>query len=330
MATKRMGRGAVLLGLFLLLAGIAGAVVLYLLSGQQRDDAIRDLARAPAGCDTTLAFSDTGTFYIYTEHLGRLDTLDGDCETPDEYSSDADVAPRIRLHDDEGGEVELDRLDDEFTYTLGDTFAATARRQFEIETIGDYILTVESDDGNDFVVAVGRDPADAANMMKLGALGAGVAGVVMGLGLVLVGIRRGRRWRRTLTVYTARPPGWSDGAPMPTGPPVMQPPPLTQPMRSPGQPGQWSPAPPVGPPVVSPAQPPPSGPYAPAERSIPGPFAPPSVFAPPTLPAPPHAQNPIAPPNPVAPWDPTAPLDSNRDGGDGDDRGDGGDVRGDA
>ncbi len=71
MTSKRTGRGTVLFGLVVLLAGLGGAVVLYLLSQQRGDDAIRDLARAPVGCDTTLSFSDTGTFYVFIEHLGH-------------------------------------------------------------------------------------------------------------------------------------------------------------------------------------------------------------------------------------------------------------------
>jgi hypothetical protein len=333
MASKRTGRGVILFGLLVLLAGIAGAIVLYVLSGQRDDDAIRDLARAPVGCDTTLDFSDTGTFYVFIEHLGRVDTLDGDCETPNEYSRDPAEAPRvtITLTDREGTELELDRLDEEFTYTLGDSFAGTASRRFEIDTTGDYVMTVESDDGTDFVVAIGRDPSGAGDTTRLGALASGIAGIALGLGLVLVGIRRARRWRRVVTVYTARPPGWPGGTPMPTAPPVMQPP-LTQPVAASRQPGQWSPAPPVGPPIASPSQPP-AGPYVPADRAIPGSFAPPRFFAPPEvpiLPAPPPGHSPIAPPSPMTPRDPAAPRDPIRGGAHDDDRGDSGVVRDDA
>ena len=170
MANKRTGRGTVLFGLFVLLAGLAGAVVLYLVSQQRTDDAIRDLARAPVGCDTTLSFSDTGTFYVYIEHLGTLERLDGDCETPDEYSRDADDQPTVEIvvRDADGQDLELDRLDEEFTYSLDDSFAGTATRQLEIESTGDYVVTVDSDE-EDFVVAVGRDPGDAATTMRLGA-----------------------------------------------------------------------------------------------------------------------------------------------------------------
>ena len=281
MTSKRTGRGTVLFGLVVLLAGIAGAVVLYLLSQQRGEDAIRDLARAPVGCDTTLSFSDTGTFYVFIEHLGQLEEIDGDCDTTtDEYSRDPEDEPvvTITLTDDDGNQIELDRLDDEFTYSLDDSFAGTATRQFEIESTGDYVMTVESSDGDDFVVAVGRDPNDLSNMMRIGALASGIAGVVLGLALVLLGVRRGRRARRLATTYTADT-AWPSTAPMPTAPPLMGPP-LTERMPAPQQPEQRSPEMPIGPPVASR----PSGPYLPTGQPAPGPMAPPRVFAPPGTP----------------------------------------------
>jgi len=306
MATKRTGRGTVLFGLLVLLAGLAGAVVLYVLSEQRHDDAIRDLARAPVGCDTTLSFSDTGTFYVYIEHLGRLDALDGDCEIPDDdYSRDADDEPRvtIALTDGDGNQIELDRLGEEFTYSLDDSFAGTATRQIEIESTGDYVVTVESPDGDDFVVAVGRDPADVADMMRIGALASAIAGVVLGLVLVLMGVRRGRRARRIATVYTAEP-RWPVGVPLPTTPPTMEAP-LTPRMPAPPGPDEWSAGTQVGPPVAAPGHRPPGDPQLPVGEPTPSPFAPPQVFAPPgmpTVPAPPSQPiEPTASPDPSPP-----------------------------
>jgi hypothetical protein len=330
MANKRVGRGTVLFGLFVLLVGLVGAVVLYLQSQQRTDDAIRDLARAPVGCDTTLSFSDTGTFYVYIEHLGTLERLDGDCETPDEYSRDADDPPTVEIVvlDSDDEEIDLDRLDEEFTYSLDDSFAGTATRQLEIESTGDYVVAVDSDE-EDFVVAVGRDPGDAGTTMRWGAIASAVAGIVLGLGLVLVGVRRARRMRRVTTIYTARPES-PVGPPLATSPPMMQPPP-TQPLPAPRQPGEGAPVQPVGPPVWSPANPP-SPPYAPAIPAPgPGPTAAPHVFAPPGMPNPPMSPpstGPIVPPAPP-PRDASAPRDSST-GGPGDDRDHGVDVRGDA
>ena len=331
MTSKRTGRGTVLFGLLVLLAGIGGAVVLYLLSQQRGDEAIRDLARAPVGCDTTLSFSDTGTFYVYIEHLGRLDGLAGDCDsTTDEYSRDPDDAPvvTITLGNADGSQVELDRLDDEFTYSLDDSFAGTAIRQFEIESTGDYVMTVESSDGDDFVVAVGRDPGDLPGMMRLGAAASGVAGVVLGLALALLGIRRGRRARRLATAYTATA-AWPVGAPIPTAPPLMGPP-LTQQMPAPQYSGQWSADLPAGPPVASPDRLP-TGPYAPAGQPGPGPLAPPRVFAPPGMPTLPGepTSTPNAPPAPPVAPDPSRWRDPGTYDPPGDGLGDG-DVRGDA
>jgi hypothetical protein len=299
MTNKRTGRGTVLFGLLVLFAGIAGAVVLYLLSRQRDDDAIRDLARAPVGCKTRMTFNDTGTFYVYIEHLGTLDALDGDCDaSTDEYSRDPDDPPvvEITVLDTKQNEIELDRVDEEFSYSLDDSFAGTAIRQIEIESTGDYTVNVDSVD-DDFVVAVGRNPAQAGDTARLGALASGVAGIVLGLALVLLGVRRGRRARRLATAYTDGT-AWPAGAPLPTSPPLMAPP-LTQQMPAPQHSGQWSPDLPVGPPVASPGPTPPTLPYAPAGQPTPGPMAPPHVFAPPgmpTLPTEPTPNEPAAPP----------------------------------
>ncbi len=139
MTSKRTGRGTVLFGLLVLLAGIGGAVVLYLLSQQRDDDAIRDLARAPVGCDTTSCRSATPGRSTCTSSIsGRLEELDGDCDaSTDEYSRDPDDEPVGRDHacwTTTATQIELDRLDEEFTYSLDDSFAGTATRQFEIET----------------------------------------------------------------------------------------------------------------------------------------------------------------------------------------------------
>jgi hypothetical protein len=321
MTTKRMGRGTVLFGLLVLLAGVAGAVVLFVLSQQRGDDAIRDLARAPVGCDTTLTFTDTGTFYVYIEHLGTLDSLDGDCETPDEYARGADDEPTVEITvtDDTGAELDLDRLEDEFTYSLDDSFAGTATRRVEIESTGDYVVTVDSDD-DDFVVAVGRDPGDTATALRLGAFAAGIAGIVLGLGLMLIGVRRSRRAKRIATTYTAPVPGWAIGTPAPTAPPMMQSP-QAQAFPAPQQTGEWAPVHPVGPPVATPGPHSFAGPRLPGDQPTPGSLAPPRVFAPPAMPV-----VPSPPTSPPTAFPPAPPPDAERrdDGGDGDD------VRGDA
>jgi hypothetical protein len=320
MTTKRTGRGTVLFGLLVLLAGAAGAVVLYVLSQQRGDDAIRDLARAPVGCDTTLTFTDTGTFYVYIEHLGTLASLDGDCETRDEYSRDGDDEPtvEIRVTDDTGAELDLDRLEDEFTYSLDDSFAGTAKRRVDIESTGDYVVTVDSDD-DDFVVAVGRDPGDTAAALRLGAVAAGIAGIVLGLGLMLMGVRRRRRAKRIATTYTAAVPGWALGTPGPTAPPMMQPS-QTQAFPAPQQTGEWSPVQPLGPPVASPGPNSFAGPRLPVDQPTPGSLAPPRVFAPPEMPVVPESPG----TSPPTAFPPAPPRAAERRDDDGDD------VRGDA
>jgi hypothetical protein len=309
MASKRAGRGTVLIGLAVVVAGLAGAVALYLLSQQRDDDAIRNLARAPVGCDTTMSFEDTGKFYVYIEHRGTLEKLEGNCDDfPEDYSRDADDQPLVEITIRGSGLVlDLDRPDD-ITYSLDDSFAGTAKWQVDVESTGNYVVKVESDE-NDFVVAVGRDPAHAGDTLRLGAIASGIAGVVLGSSLALVGKRRGRRARRLETAYTAAVPGWAMGtSAAPSTPPIMQPP-QTRPFPAPQGAGEWAPVGPVGPPVRTPGHPSPPRAHTPAEATHAGPFAPPRVFAPPAIPT-----------YPASP--PSAPPDADRERG--------GDVRDDA
>ena len=130
MANKRTGRGTVLFGLFVLLAGLAGAVVLFVLAQRRDDDAIRDLARAPVGCDTVMSFSDTGTFYVYIEHLGTLETIDGDCDTTRTSTrATPTTSRRSRSRCADRGRQPTSSSTvstPEFTYSLDDSFAGTA------------------------------------------------------------------------------------------------------------------------------------------------------------------------------------------------------------
>jgi hypothetical protein len=257
MASTGTGRrGALLVGLLVLVAGLAGAVVLYLVSERRRDDAIRDLARAPVGCDTTLSFTDTGTFFVFVEHLGVLESISGDCDAPGEYSRDPDDEPRltVTVTAADGDTLELDRLEHEFTYRLGSEFAGTARRRLEIESAGDHVVTVDSED-RDFVVAVGRDPRRAGRSALIGALAAGIGGLVLGGGLLLYGVSR-RRGPATRPAPLPSPPGWPLGPP-PSGPPLLEPhllrPPVVPP---PAEPPLLAPPTVLAPPTASPTAPP--------------------------------------------------------------------------
>ena len=72
-------RGWMLVGLVLLLVGLASGAVLLVLAGTAEGRTVRAFARAPIGCTTTLQFDRAGVFTFYVETAGRTSALGGDC-----------------------------------------------------------------------------------------------------------------------------------------------------------------------------------------------------------------------------------------------------------
>ncbi|HSJ91641.1 MAG TPA: hypothetical protein VK917_06200, partial [Ilumatobacter sp.] len=80
MGVKSKGRGtAATFGLLLLLAGIAGAVVLWVMAERRPEQAVEGFARGPVGCTTTLEFADTGTFFVYEELVSTASEAFAEC-----------------------------------------------------------------------------------------------------------------------------------------------------------------------------------------------------------------------------------------------------------
>ena len=229
MASKRTGRGTVLFGLVVLLAGIAGAVVLYLLSQQRGDDAIRDLARAPVGCDTTLSFSDTGTFYVFVEHLGQ--TRRRSTVTARRHRR---VLPRPRGRargDDHAGGRRRDRGRARPTRRRVHVLPRRLVRRNRDAPVRDRDHRRLRHDGR-----VGRRRRLRRRRRTrsrrrwrprcaLGALGVGDRGHRSRDSASCWWASAGRGdARRVVDGVHRRPPGWPVGAPLPTAPPLMRPP----------------------------------------------------------------------------------------------------------
>lgn len=249
------------LGVLALLAGVVTAGVLAFLSTGAEGDAVKKFARAPVGCRTTLEFERSGTFTLFVETKGTIDDLGGDCEGNGEsYDGDEPDDVNLTLTNDDG-EVRLRRAGD-LSYDTGD-FVGVAERTVEIDDTGSYNLIVESD-AEEFVVAIGQDPTSAASTMRLGAIIAGLGGLLLG-GLLLV-LGRGRK-----VTAVAAPAAY---APMPSGAAVFEPPYVGGPT-------------PAAPPFVP-------GPPPTSSVPMPPPPPPPMPSAPPTAP-------PTAPPLPEAP-----------------------------
>jgi hypothetical protein len=294
-------KGLIVLGLVLLVGGVLGGGAMVAKSASNYEDAVKSLARAPVGCTTTLVFDEPATYTIYIETKGTLGELSGDCEASGAaYDFPGDKLPKVALTlvDGNGDELELQR-GVTASYDVGG-YAGTAVRTVKIEQAGTYRLNVESDDSG-FAISIGKNPKDDSELLKTIGGATALAGFVLGLTFLLIGLRRRRPETAVADVRSpvAPLPGWSPGPypPAPTAPPAPPgfgpaPPPAAQPIGLPGQP-----------PIRLPEQPPVRGGFAPPSLAPP---PPPSAV--PTLPTlPPTAITPSLPPTVPPPAPPTVP-----------------------
>lgn len=302
MARRRPGRLLTLLGVLTIVVGVVGALVLVGAALQRQTNAIEGFARAPVGCDTTLDFVEPGEYLVFVERAGSIESVIGNCDVESTYGVEGDIGVVVTVVDPAGDELPLDRVIGTVDYDVAG-FVGEAAFTVDIAVAGDHVMRVESDDGF-FVVAVGRDPGDGLGALIAAAGVAAVAGLVVGLGMVLVG--RSRRANAVMHVVPSGPPGapFSPVGQIPQGPPTYtqpggpvnygHPPAAPDAGARPASP-PWQPAPPVA------AQAPPSGmpPYQP-----PPPPAPPAPTPPaptPQIPGEPTWVSPGAqPPPPVA------------------------------
>lgn len=254
-------KGLLGLGVVVLLGGVGAGAALFVTSGSQYEDAVKSLQRAPVGCDTEFNFTGTGTFIIYAETKGTVGTLRGDCENTDaSYDHGTGrISVDLTLTNSNGDDVKLGRASGASYDKAG--FVGTEVRELTIDTAGTYTLSVVSDD-SDFTIAVGRNPKDDFDSMQKIAIGAAIAGVVIGGLFIILGMRRKAAPASPAPFGTpggynpagfapvgqaASPPGWTPAPPPPTSPP-----------------GYGEPAPP--PPFVQPPQPYSPQPYPPQQQ----------------------------------------------------------------
>ncbi|WP_395152898.1 hypothetical protein [Ilumatobacter sp.] len=261
-------------GVLVLIVGLLAAGGLWYSAGQRPSDAVRNFARAPVGCDTTLNFEVAGEFLVFVETKGEIGGVTGSCGAPGAFGqlgTPQDLPPvRLVLTGPDGADIALD------TRTGVDYDAAGSAGQliqtFVVEIPGDHVLRVESKNDSEpavFAIAIGRDPNRGVQPLQLGAFAAGIAGLIVGLLLIAMSRRR-----RTPEVTVPADP-WSSSAPWPTSPPVAQQPP---------QAAGWQPQP--GPPMQAPVTPVQSRP--PGQPPFTTPTAPPSApspWAPPEMPS---------------------------------------------
>jgi hypothetical protein len=222
-------RRSMLTALVVLVVGVLVGLGLYTWGGRLHESAVRDQARAPVGCTTTLRFTETGRFWVFAERRGQLSEVPGNCAAAASWDIDGEL-PRLALEllGPDGEEVATVR-DSSKSYDVGD-FEGTSVRSAVIDEPGLYTLRVDARSGG-FAVAVGRDPADAGSVLRnAGVLVAAVA-VVIAVLMAFAGPRRSRRARNERSGNSA-PPTWS--------PPAWDPPPPASPAPLP-PPSAWPP-----------------------------------------------------------------------------------------
>jgi len=275
-AKGKRRKGLLITGLVVLLGGLIGGSVVVARGMSNYKDAVHSLARAPVGCTTTLVFDKADTFTVYIETKGKLGDLSGDCEASGaEYNHEGDKLPKVslKLINSAGDEIDLPAATGA-SYDV-DGYVGTQNRTLAISTAGTYRMDVESDD-TDFAISIGKNPKDANDLMEVIGGGIALAGLIVGVLLMLLGLRR--RKPAPAIIDARNPmgplPGWPPGqygATMPPAPPTIggptpqppPPPPTTQfpgqpPIRLPDRPGSGGS---FAPPAFAPPQPPtPSGP----------------------------------------------------------------------
>ncbi|MEX2627798.1 MAG: hypothetical protein WD225_13000 [Ilumatobacteraceae bacterium] len=247
----RRGRALVIVGVAMVVIGLVGAVALSLVARSRVDATVRDLARAPIGCDTTLEFSDTGAFVVFAETTGRIDELSGGCDVPDRYDRRSEDLPRVNVEmvGPDGSEVSVDDTDADEYDAAG--FRGRPLGEVRIDAAGRHVVRVTSPDSG-FAVAIGRDPATVGEPFTIAAVLVAALGVLGGGTMVAVGVVRGRRRPPDEPASSAPQDEWRRPA-TPVAPPAAPPPPPPPPgavaeSPEPPPPGQPLP-PPSGPPV---------------------------------------------------------------------------------
>lgn len=197
MATRSKGRGtAAVFGMLLVLAGVAGAAVLWVMAMQRPARAVDAFARGPVGCTVTLEFTDTGTFYLYRESVPSDHPVFRTCAAVAE-----DQPFSAELFDGDRGIAT--RVDESIVYDVDGVEGRSVER-VEITAPGRFRLVVVGDDPLT-VAAVGRDPDEGVADLQRGAIAVGAVGVVLGAALLLLAGRRSKRARALPTVAVEVP-----------------------------------------------------------------------------------------------------------------------------
>src|SRR3954449_7260107 len=183
-------KGLMVTGLIVLLVGLLGGAAIIAKGMSNYKEAVKSLARAPVGCTTTLVFDKADSFTVYIETKGQLGELSGDCNAnTKEYNHTGDKLPKVSLTlvNSAGEEVDMPATTGA-SYDV-DGYVGTQTRSLEIFGPGTYRMDVASDE-SDFAISIGKKPKDDNDLMMIVGGGIALAGLIVGVLLMLLGLRR--------------------------------------------------------------------------------------------------------------------------------------------
>ncbi|CAB4572202.1 unannotated protein [freshwater metagenome] len=166
------------------------AFVVAMRGVEQNDRLVADLVRVPAGCATTVNVSASGTYFVYVETKGRVDSIDG-CDN-DSRSYNTDSAPDVDVTIlDRAGDVVEQTSDDTVSYSTPSGVGRSIS-SFEAAEPGRYVIEVRSATQS-AVVTVGVDAAVEKNRLVLIAVVGVLVGLLMMAVALIATVRRRRR-----------------------------------------------------------------------------------------------------------------------------------------
>ena len=180
-------------GVTIAVVGMVAAAVCWFVAGARHDDAVSGLARAPVNCDTTLDFAEPGVYLIFVETEGTFPSVRGDCGASGSFSVAGDTPPSVEVTvlDPDGSELQLINRRGDASYDSGGS-RGESRFAIEVTEAGDHVIRVEAGGGEQFAVAVGRDPDDGVAAIRTIGLIAGLLALVGGVLIAVLGGRSGR------------------------------------------------------------------------------------------------------------------------------------------
>jgi hypothetical protein len=237
------------LGALLIVAGVGGAIALIAVWAARTSDAVDKFARVrvpPEGTAATLSFRKAGEFTIYYEWRSKADG-----QTIDNSDHDPPSDLTITLTNSAGQQLPLRPKSGDFTFSFNN-IAGRAVYAVDVPQPGEYTMKITGTASEPYAISIGKGVLSTLWPWALGAVGALLLGLGLGLWIITTtGLKRGRAKRARQRESGYGPTGVYDWAPAPaaapttawTPPPSAEPQPWTAPPSAEPQPWTAPPGP---------------------------------------------------------------------------------------